>query len=273
MSRLAVLLLCVAGCDVGTPDFRGDGPSVHDSVPAAGSTDAPRLGPFRVHFDRRVIPRSVNRATVYVMSGTVRPLMSVRYDLLTQSAVLVPFDGTPLEPDVDYVLVAENVIDLDGVAQRVKYTARFHTPTELGPVPPAEPVATWADVEPILSAHCGDGSSGCHGPGALAVGLDLVSPAGVRRTAINVVAQTLPSGTATLAGAPGADTFSAMRILDVPPGGGHPETSYLMYTVLADRHVVDDPMPPAILVDPAAALNEEELRTLSAWITAGAPTP
>lgn len=260
----------LGGCDLPLDRAPESGPSVFASSPSEGEAEVHRLGPFVARFDRRVLPRSVSRATVRLESGVVRPRLSVRYDLLTQSAIAVPFSGDPIAPGVEWRLVIEGVEDLDGRAMEEPYVAHFRSGIELGPGVVEPMPMTFADIEPIFTRRCT--GSRCHGPDPPALGLDLSSAIGVRDTAINQPARSFPSGTIGPAGGAGAPVFAGLPLIEVLAGAGHPETSYLVYTVLADPHVVGAPMPPALRDVATAGLTPEELRTLSEWISAGAPT-
>jgi hypothetical protein len=97
------------------------------------------------------------------------------------------------------------------------------------------------------------------------VGLDLSSRAGIERTAIGVRASKL-AGTTGDEGARGALQLAGMNIIDVVAGRGSPATSYLVYKVLGDPHVLGERMP-----EGRPPLSEAELRMLSTWIAQGAP--
>lgn len=190
-------------------------------------------------------------------------MLSVRYDLLEQRAVAVPFDA-PLSPDVDYRFVVDGVLDLDNQTLNEPVTVHFHTGSTLGAGAPIRATAPWSDVAPIFAESCA--SAGCHSESFAAAGLDLSSAAGVAYTAVGAVSTTLPSGTIGSEGAAGGPFFSGMRVVDVLGGVGRPETSYLLYTVVGDAHIYGDPMPPA------APLSQAEIQRLVAWVNGGAPT-
>ncbi len=267
----AVLLAGALGCDLAP--IRADelGPRVLESSPADGASDFPRLGPFVARLDRRLLPRTVSRATVRLESGVVSPRLSVRYDVLTQSVIAVPFTGEPIDPSVSWRFIVDGVEDLDGRPMAEPYVAAFRTGPDPGAGLGEPPVVGFADIAPILTARCTGGA--CHGPGPAALGLDLSSAIGVRDTAINAPARSFPSGALGPAGGAGAPVFAGLPLIDVVAGAGRPETSYLLYTVLGDPHVAGAPMPPALRDDPSAGLTATELRALSTWISEGAPTP
>jgi hypothetical protein len=269
VAALVVMPLCA--CDL-PPDRAAErGPAVVSSSPADGDVDVPRLGPFVVRFDRRLLPRTVSRATVRLESGVVAILLSVRYDVLTQSVIAVPLDGRPIDELVAWRLTVDGVGDLDGRPMDAPYVARFRTGVDEGPGLVEPPPATFADVASIFTARCT--GSACHGPGPAALGLDLSSASGVRDTAVNQPARSFPPDTLGPSGGAGAPVFAGLPLIEVIAGVGRPETSYLLYTALGDPHVVGAPMPPALRDDPSAGLSPDELDALSSWIRAGAATP
>ena len=257
-------MILAAACDVGAPIASRTGPVIVETVPANGDVDVPIDGPFIVRFDRRVVPRSVSRATVRVVSGNTAVLLSLRYDILTQQAVATLFDNAPLVADVDYRLIVEGVEDFDGGTISLT-TIEFHTGSSLGSGAPSRATAEWDDVGPIFAARCA--TSGCHDSISVAARLDLSSAATTSSTLVGAVATTLPSGTVGPEGASGGPFFTGMRLVDIVGGAGRPETSYLTYTVLGDSHIFGNPMPPD------SPLSDAEIETIVAWIEAGAPTP
>ena len=248
---------------MGAPGRTASGPRIVSTVPADGDTAAFLDGPLVVRFDRRVVPRSVSRATVRVVSGNTSARLSLRYDVLTQEAVATMLDDSLLVADVDYRLVVEGVEDFDGgVSESV--TVSFHTGSALGPGAPVREVAAWADVAPVFALRCA--TSGCHDSTSIAAGLDLSTGASTNASLVGAIATTLPSGTVGAEGASGGPFFTGMRLVDIVGGVGRPETSYVVYTALGDPHIFGDPM------TPDAPLSESEIETLVAWIDAGAPT-
>ncbi|MBK8168880.1 MAG: Ig-like domain-containing protein [Sandaracinaceae bacterium] len=251
-------------CDVGSPTALRDAPQVVGAYPLEGASGVPLDGPFIVNFDRRVSPRSVSRGSIRVASGNTSIFLSVRYDILEQRAVAVPFDGARLTPDVDYRLVIEGVEDLDGGVMAAPVTIHFHTGRDVARQAPVRATAAWGAVEPIFARSCA--TAACHDASFRAAGLDLSSSNGVATTAIGAPATTLPSGSVGEEGASGGPFFTGLRIVDVLGGVGRADTSYLVYTVLGDPHIYGDPMPPD------APLSSGEIATVVAWINAGAPT-
>jgi len=271
MSLVSALAVGGAGCDVVPPVGDARGPVVVATSPSDRDVGVRRRGPFVARFDRLLLPRTVSRATVRLESGVVRPLLSVRYDVLTRSVVAVPFDDTPIEPDVVWRLVIDGVEDIEGRAMDGPHEVSFQTGTDTGPASVPLPRAGYAEVAPIFAGRCvGDG---CHGPGPAALGLDLSSPEGIRATALNRPARSSASGVLGAEGGAGAPRLAALPIVEVIAGRGRPETSYLVYTVLGDPSLPGTPMPPASRDTPSAALTLAERETLAAWIHAGAPLP
>ncbi len=264
-SSFASLVAALFACDVAPPSPASDGPVVLASSPEAGETDVPRLGPFRVLFDRPLFVRTVHRGTVRVRSGVIDHLLSIRFDPVDREVVAVPLDWTPLEPHVRYRLRVSDVRDLDDRVLASPFEAAFTTGDAIGE-PYVPESATFAEVAPILAARCAD--AGCHGTVEPALGLDLSSADGVARTAIGVASRQLPRGTAGSEGAGGALSFSGLDLVRVVGGVGEPAESYLLYKVLGDPHVLGEGMPPA---SAGAPLDDAEIHAISAWIEAGAP--
>lgn len=253
----------LSGCDTGpTSELARPGPVVLGSSPADGDVDVSRRSVFRVRVDRRLSPESVGGDTVRVVSGDRQLLLSVHFDPVESQIVALPFGSQALEARVTYRLEVDGVRDLDGVAQEQPYVAAFVTSGELGDVP-RRPTASFAEAGPILTAACT--GEACHGPGPAALGLDLSTPEGVRTTAVGIPARQVAAGTLGVEGRGGARGLAGMRNVDALGGVGSPSTSYLLYKVLGDPHIVGEPMPPD------GPLEEEAIRTLSRWIVAGAP--
>lgn len=262
MNRVAPLLalLVVAACDL-PPDRVGHGPVALGSDPTDGDVDVDRAAGFRIYFDRALFPRDVHRGNVWVQSGTRSAFLSAWFEPV-ERVIYAENIGIPLDPLVRYRLVVEDVRDLDGEPMEGRYEATFETGTSLvGGT--ARPPVSYADVEPILA---GCAVNGCHGGEHPSVGLDLGSPAGIRSTAIRVVARETRVGTQADLVWHGAPTLDGLAIIDVVGGVGRPARSYLMYKVLGDPHAAGDPMPPD------APLSAAELSSLSWWIHNGAPT-
>lgn len=123
----------------------------------------------------------------------------------------------------------------------------------------AEPTGQtpWEPVAALFAARC---VTGCHGGDRPAMGLDLGSAEAVRATAIGVPAvQTGDREAVPIRG------LAGLPIIDALPGGGRPATSYLVYKMLGDEHVLGEAMPPE-------GATIEEARLVADWILAGAPT-
>lgn len=240
------------------------GPSVVSSQPSDGEEDVPRSTPYFIDFDTRLLPRSVARTTVRVESGVVRQFLSVRFDPVDQRIIAQGFGGEMLEPFTTYRLVVDEVRDLDDVRIAEPFEVAFRTNDEVGEAF-SPTTATWSEVEPILTERCA--GSTCHGPGRAVLGLDLSSGEGVRRTAIGTSSLQVRAGTVSVEGAGGAFGLAALPRIDVVGGLGRPGSSYLLYKVLGDPHIIGEPMPPA-----GPPLERAELRIIADWILAGAPT-
>lgn len=254
--------LCIAlslatlsvGCDRGGLEL--DEPAQPlGSIPADGATDVPRRLELRVLFDRPLAPRAVSRAIVTLRSGPQQRFLSVSYDPVDRAIVARDFANVPLEPRVEHELRVEGVRDLNGL-EAPPFLARFTTGDALGELP-TRGTTSWAEVAPIFTARCAD--EGCHGGGSPALGLDLASAEGVRRTAIGV-----PSVAASSGGL-GDRGLTGLPRIDVIAGVGRPDTSRLVYEILRDPRV-GEPMPPD------DALTNDEVRAIADWILGGART-
>jgi hypothetical protein len=222
-----------------------------------------RAAGLRVFFDRPLFPRDVHRGHVAVQSGTRGVYLQLRFDPVER--VLSVAHDALLDPEVVYRLEVEGMRDLDGHAMAEPFVATFTTGARAEGDPPAAPRPGWADVAPIFD-RCA--ANGCHGGDRPVLGLDLSSGAAVRRTAIGVVAEQSRRGVQGDEPWRGADTLAGLARIDVVAGVGRPSRSYLLYKALGDPHAAGDPMPPP----PAEPLAGPQLRLLSDWILAGAPT-
>jgi hypothetical protein len=101
------------------------------------------------------------------------------------------------------------------------------------------------------------------------MGLDLSSAGGVRATAIAVASRELadaPSAAgATRGGLGGMPRIAAYGTT------GSPETSYLVYKLLGDPHIVGDRMPPPGDAG-VGGLDASAIERIARWISGGAPT-
>jgi len=250
---IAILAL-LTGCDV-PPDPR-DRPAAPwlSSSPADGATGVDRLAPIVLRWDRPILPSSIPVATVRLGSGERRFRIAVRADPLEPGIVVRPV--RPLPAGVRFLLEVDGLEDLDG--EPVEPAAISFVTGEAATPEPAPP--GFAEVEPIFARSCAP----CHRGPSAPLGLDLSSAAGIEATAIGVPA-------AELRGQPGPEARPAPGLgglarIAAAAGSGSPETSYLVYKLLGDPHVVGQPMPPAGPSLPAA-----DLRLLADWIAAGAP--
>ena len=233
------------------------------SSPEDGAVDVPVDGVLRVDFDRALLPGSVQRRSVNLRSGAVRPTSFVHLDPITRSAFVELSADDPLEPSAVYELFVDGLVDLDGARQPEPYSVLFRTGVDVAPRPP-EPAPAWRQVADLLTRRCAEGP--CHSSGHRAAGLDLSSAAGVEATALGVPSSQSPAGASTAEGARGAFSLAALPIVDLVAGVGQPASSYLIYKLLHDPHVLGDGMPPE------GPLQEANLQLLSGWIRAGAPT-
>ncbi|MEM9192972.1 MAG: hypothetical protein AAGF12_27605 [Myxococcota bacterium] len=229
-------------------------------MPESGGIEVARLDSLRVFFDRMLAPRSVVRGNVQLVSGNVAVLRSVRWDPVSQAVVASPFGEVPLEPNIQYRLRLSGLRDLEDRFLEEPIEIPFRTGMNLGLREVPREVG-FAEVEALLQRRCAN--QGCHGGDEPAVGLDLSSAEGIRRTTNRRARQSPattsihPRGTRVLVGLP---------IIDRVAGTGRPETSYLLYKILGEEHILGEPMPPD------EPLSEGEIRNLSDWIRGGAPT-
>jgi hypothetical protein len=256
------VVFAATACDL-SPPSPAAAPVVLASSPADGDLDVARDGAFRAFMDRRLVPLSVGRGSVRVESGDVRLLLSVRFDPVDVAIVAEPLFGDRMAARTTYRFVIDGVRDLEDRRLGEPFTATFQTGDRLAgvgaPAPP-EP----AQALRVLDARCG--RADCHGASRPAVGLDLSSGDGIARTAIGHPARGAEAGTVGVEGGRGAPVLASLPIVDVVAGRGSPETSYLLYKILGDPHVSGSAMPPT------GPLPPEEVRLLSDWIAAGAPT-
>lgn len=257
-----MLLACVA-CDTNLPVAEAGAEWIVGSQPQDGDWAVARVGRFELMLGRSLVPSSVSRRTVRMSSGAVTELTFVSLDPVAMSIHVDVPASEPLEPGTTYQLELERLVDLDGNRLMQPVTLLFHTGQDLGEPAPVADVG-WDEVSPLLGERCADG--GCHAPPEPALGLDLSSPAGVQDTAIGVLARQSPRGTVSAEGASGSLSLSALPIIDVKAGVGQPGSSYLLYKILGDPHVLGDAMPPG-----GPGLTGDEASLISEWIRAGAP--
>lgn len=261
--RLGLVLLFAAACDIDAAEAGTESWSI-ESTPADATRDVARAESLRVQLDRRVLPRSVVGA-VRLRSGAFEPPLELRYELLHREILVIFPAWAPLAVETSYRLEVAGLVDLDGLSQPNEHTAYFRTGSELGEPPPLAAAPDVADVLQLLAERCA--SSGCHVEPALAAGLDLASASGIERSAFGTSAQLELGTLGEQQGAAGVLWKPATRIIDITAGRGDPASSYLMYKVLGDAHIVGDVMPPR-----GSRLQQAELTLLSDWIRSGAPT-
>jgi hypothetical protein len=201
---------------------------------------------------------------VKLRSGPVEVPLTVRFWPTTSELWIDPDPQTALAPDVSYELQVDGLVDLDGELQPEPYRIVFTTGLALGP-PAKDAVPRAVAALSLLAERCA--TSRCHAGASPAAGLDLSSAEGVERTAIAAASQ-LPGGTTGEEGARGALALAGLPIIDVFSGRGHPATSYLLYKVLGDEHILGERMPRGR--EPLSAADTE---LLAEWIAAGAPAP
>ncbi len=215
-----------------------------------------RRARVRLWFDRLLAPRSVSRGTISFSSGEVQLVPRLRYEPVRREIELV-LDPSLLRTDIEYVLtVRPGISSWDGVVARTgrAFRVRFVD----GEAPSAQSAPTLRrDVLPLFERSCAFAT--CHGGREPAMGLDLSSVDGVRRTALGVVSSQWPAVAGTTDR--GDVQWSGLqRIVS-----GEPGESYLLYKALGDGPVRGARMPRG-----ARPWTADELSIVSAWIASGA---
>ncbi len=240
----------MVACDEGGLDFAE--PAIPlASTPEDGASGVDRDGEIRVRYDRRLAPWTVHRGTVRVGSGPSNAFLSVRYDPVRLEIVARPF-SRPLVSNVVYSLFVEGARDLDGVPVE-PFESSFSTGALEGE-PPRSGSTPWSEVEPIVMRACAE----CHDEND-PMGLDLSTPQGWRETAFGVPA--VQTG--------GREAFPERGLgglprVDLIAGAGRPSTSYLIYKLVGDSHILGAPMPPE------EPLSVAEIAAIADWILGGA---
>jgi hypothetical protein len=264
---------------------------------------------LRVRFDRPLLPISVLRQSLVVVTNDNRSVEPpvIRYDpVLREIAVASPFPpGKEWLTEGGYyrlVLgVPEQGATVGGVRAVDGGTLARNATRTFGFVVRAAPTPTTAtdycrDVQPWLTARCGS----CHGANDGVLGLDVTSPAGLKRTAIGVVARQTAQGP-TVGGTEPSALVLAQDLPRIAPGD--PSRSYLIYKAFLgeqpraasaplacpatpfseaerggpladrDRRVLADRIPGGAMPLTGPGATRDELLHLSRWIAAGAVLP
>jgi hypothetical protein len=260
-----LFLFLIGGCDVDPPGVSAERDWVVSSLPADGDRDVSRLGRMAVTLDRRIYPQRVDRSTVYVVSGEIFSPLVAYFEPVTKRVMIYFYPQYPLSPLTTYRLIVEDLVDLDKNTQPESYQVIFRTGSRIDETIPW-PQVEWKDIYPIFQRSCANGA--CHGASTAAMGLDLSSAAGIERTAIGALSRQIPTNTTSSESARGVLSFSGFRIIDIVGVAGRPASSYLMYKILGDSHIMGNAMPPSDANVPG--LNREELEAISNWILYGA---
>jgi hypothetical protein len=247
-------VLCLAGCDAGTPQnaSTGVGPPLHvvgfNASGDAGSngTTLPADGTVQIAFDRLLAPDSVTRQSFELSDGSgvyLEPV--VTYDPVARVVSLQnpnPAGGNWLTVGATYyvqmsVAKASDTTGtsgpkaIDGATLTTAVTEVFQAVAPSGATPSLDrPIDFCDDILPVFIAHCSGGPchSGPSGGFEPREGLILDAPTGLLNTAVNRVSQ--ESNTGGLAGLPSApEQFG----VDMPIiAAGSPGDSWLMYKIL-----------------------------------------
>lgn len=247
--------VCALGCDLPPARGTGAGPRIVAITPSLTEGEVDRAVAWRVELDRRIAPNSLYQGVVEVTSNDVYVFVDMGLDVVRPAILVMPIGA--LEPDVGYDFVVHSVVDLEGRASVEGEPIRFHT--SVAATPRTETPVGYDDVAPVF-AHCA--GVGCHGAESPAVGLDLSSADGLRRTAIGVPARAVaPGGAGSLPRPVTAALVGLPRI-----AAGDPGRSYLLYTMVGDEHIVGNPMPPD-----GPPLSDDEIERVQRWIRQRTP--
>jgi hypothetical protein len=220
-----------------------------------------------VELDRRVSPQSVHRGAVQISSGEIFSWLYLYFEPVSSRIVVGLYADRPLEPFVSYRLLVQDLVDFDGNVQPERYQVLFRTGSRLEESIPW-PSVSWSGIEAVFKRSCA--RANCHTGSTPALGLDLSSAKGIQQTAIGVRSNELPMNNISAEGARGLFSFSGFQIIDVGISNGRPASSYMMYKVLGDSHIVGYAMPPSDSDLPQ--LERDELEAMSTWILYGAST-
>lgn len=257
LSSLSSLGACVVPADPAP-----ESPWAVDVKPASGQTAVSVWTELVVSLDRRIWPQSLRADTLRVQSGESTPMLSLTYDPVDLEVRARA--RAPLLSETAYTVTMDGLVDLDGVPQPEPIRVVFATGTG-GAHPPPRPSAAWREVAPILRTRCA--LPGCHGGGQPAFGLDLSGPQAVEATAVGVASRLHRSGPTRDTVPRGHHTLAGLPIIDRLGMNGQAGTSYLLYKLVGDPHVLGERMPAG-----APPLAPEELGLLRDWIASGAST-
>lgn len=250
------------GACVVAPDTSETSPAwSFDVAPKPGASSVSRLVRATVQLDRRVFPQGVE-AGVWLQSGASIPLVDVEYDPVDRRLHVQPL--FPLLPRTAYTLFVEGLEDLDGRSQPEDYRVSFAT-GEVAEPPDPEVGPGWDEIAPLFRERCA--SPTCHGGDVPAAGLNLASAAGIEATAIGALSRALRAGTIAPELPRGIKTLAGLPLIDRVADRGRIGSSYLLYKVLGDPHVLGEPMPPT-----GSPLRDAEVALIRDWIRVGAPT-
>jgi hypothetical protein len=258
---IAVLL---AGCSADVPGWDGSQWRM-SSTPDDGATGVDRQARIVVDLERLPLLNTINTSTVHLHAGVIDAWVDISLRPVTRQLWLTP--RAPLEPDTQYELAIQGLNDLDGEGPPEPFRTHFTTGRALGQ-PATEPLVDAAKAVKLLAANCAGAS--CHGGDDPADGLDLASATGIEATAKNHIATQAYVGTPDGANKVGTLFVASPLIIDSAGDHGEPARSYLVYKMLADPHIVGDPMPPP---QHRPLLTRADVQMVADWIHVGAPTP
>jgi hypothetical protein len=218
------------------------------SIPADNADGVLPRQSIEVAFSEPPDPDTVSSRTFRVTSGRFAIGGAYRVDLLEKKAIFQPGEPYPPGLAITVTLVPE-VASLGGAPLLRPQLSTFRV---LGGVYVAEggPIArlapTWAgEIEPLFH-RSGCERNGCHGELQPAAGLDLSPAAGLPEALVGRASQQRPG----------------LRLV-APTDSSR---SYLLRKLVGTADILGGRMPAG-----AAALSADELRTVAAWIDAGAP--
>lgn len=265
-----MLFFLSTGCDIHPEDSSIEEEWQLSSIPADGDVAVSRLAGITIELDRMVHAHTVNSNAIWITSGESVAFYRLFLEPYSRQ-IIVEFDPIrPLRPYTTYLLFVDFLIDLDNNIQPESYQAFFRTGEELGE-PAKKPEVQWNDIEQIFNRSCVNRT--CHGADRSALGLDLSSVKGIERSAISVPSRQMSTGFSMANSTKSAFSFIGFTIIDVIESSGRPASSYMMYKILGDTHILGEPMPPPRTDSEEwyeAKLQAEEIKMISYWIRYGA---
>jgi hypothetical protein len=205
----------------------------------------PADGVIQVAFDRYLLPATITRQSYTVLDANHAPLpilgLRTIYDPIARTVTIGgPDPGQPwLTPNLTYHLVLTvppdddndqsgfRAIDRAPLAAPQDFTFRAGNP--LGPSASKlfEPVVDFcADVMPLFAGSCS--GAGCHEQATAAMSMVLITPSGVKTTAVGRLAMGSTTAANAVGSSPPGKIFGINMAIVEP---NRPDSSWLMYKV------------------------------------------